>query len=163
MKLIILFFCVVFYLFTFSQVDNEKFVSGLNVAQIENSIIKLINDYRVSKKLNSLIIDTSLSNACRSWSDSTIKSVKKVGHLEGEHSNCGMIENIAGWGVAASPFIPLNNNIFYINLPNDIFNGWVKSPGHNYAMLYPAKTIGVGASIIYFNNSVFVSVVMRTK
>jgi uncharacterized protein YkwD len=86
-----------------------------------------------------------------------------MGHLEGEHSNCGMIENISGWGVAASPFIPLNNNIFYLELPNDIFNGWVKSPGHNYAMLYPAKTIGVGVSIIYFNNSVFVSVVMRTK
>ena len=163
MKLIILFFCVVFYLFTFSQIDNEKFISGLNVAQIENSIIKLINEYRVSKKLNSLIIDTSLSNDCRSWSDSTIKSVKKLGHLEGEHSNCGIIENISGWGVVASPFIPLNNNIFYLDLPKDIFNGWLKSSKHNYAMLYSAKTIGVGISIIYFNNSVFVSVVMRTK
>ena len=136
------------------HLDAKKYAaSDINIKSFESDLLALINDYRKSKGLSSLVVDSNLYKASTIQSDYMV-SINQVTH---KNSNIGFetppqrIEYFYkhSYGVAGEN--ACTGNLYDCALDNEtpaeqIFRIWKSSPGHNHNMLNPNYTI-IGLSL----------------
>ena len=134
--------------------DAMKYAaSDINIKQFEAELLNLINNYRNSKGLSSLVVDSNLYKASTMQSDYMV-SINEVTH---KNSNVGFetfTQRIQyfyknNYGVSGENACTGSLKLcFYDNETpaQQIFNIWKDSPGHNQNMLNP-KYSKIGLSL----------------
>jgi uncharacterized protein YkwD len=123
-------------------------VNNIDVEYLEGLVLEKINEYRVSKGLNSLELNKSEINYSRKHSEKMVKEEKLFHNLEPSEF--------------PSPFLSIavencNNVVLngsYEDIANKIVISWKYSPGHNQNLLNPNITL-VEMGIVYTNTTVY--------
>ena len=126
--------------------SGKERIAALN-STFESELISLINNYRQSKGLNSLLVHSDLMRASR-------YHAADMGHENYfEHATHNRINNQLQRGVSTfkrikrfySGFANTENCGAGYYSPDAVFKGWVDSPGHHVNLLNENSThIGVG-------------------
>ncbi len=119
----------------------------VNFDSLVTVTINKINQFRVKNNLNTLTPDKGLNSYSKSWSDVCLASQVKHSDIV---ANGIKAENIH-FSMAFGAWI-FGNDLFY-TIPNDIFTGWLNSPGHKKNMLTNNVTkIGLSISTYFDGN-----------
>jgi uncharacterized protein YkwD len=162
MKKLFLVFSVAVSSFGFSQVKLTRdhlikidsiVKSEINFTSIETELVVLINAYRLSLNLDTLLYNSSIQAAAKFQLDYCV-SINKLTH-DNEGNLQGILERadkISGsYSVAAGEVLAgmlLHYAVAYNqSIAQYIFNQWKTSPGHNAIITSPKmKTIGISVS-----------------
>jgi len=158
MKTLLTFLILLIHSISFCQLSTDNYIEKMKAPLIKyyktvnfDSLcivtVCKINEYRKKNNLNELEVDNSLNKYSKDWSDTCIKYRNFL-----QHSNISKqgikAENIH---FSTTPFNcwVLGKKIFY-TLPDETFNGWLKSEGHRQNMLKDGVTkIGLSVSSFY--------------
>jgi uncharacterized protein YkwD len=115
------------------QAAPSKVSDPVNDAVVRDSF-KLINDYRVSKKLKPLKWNPKLAVWSQTWADQLKLDVPKDSFTAANWHNPTFYTNYpAGWNGAGE-------NVAFNTTAKTMFDWWVNSPDHNANMLNPNFT-----------------------
>ncbi len=111
-----------------------------DVAAMEKSVHRQINQYRRSKGLPALKLDSRISAIARQHSKQMSDNQVAFGH-SGSSSRYKAISKLIPWkGVAEN----VAYNMGHSNPGKVAVDGWKKSPGHNRNMLGKYQVTGIG-------------------
>ena len=161
MKKLFLVFSVAFSSFAFGQTTSDvhvttkeefaaaklKATSPYDIKVYEIQVIKLVNEYRISKGLNALEYDTSLYKAAIMQSDymAVNSKVTHYNSTDGMYSHVSRIQHFLGRSTKAAAECCTNSSLFInfirnYNHAQFIFDAWKNSKPHNSILLDPAET-----------------------
>lgn len=127
--------------------------SNINFKLIESELIVLINAYRLSLNLDTLIYDSNIQKAAEYQVNYNI-SINKL-----THSNIGSMNDLltrveqftsirpSTAGEVLANMAPLFSSAYNQTIAQFIIDMWKKSPGHNSILISPRmKSIGVSVN-----------------
>jgi uncharacterized protein YkwD len=127
--------------------------SNIDFKAIESELIVLINAYRLSLNLDTLIFDSNVQKSAKFQVDYNI-SINKLTHdnLGSMHSVLDRVEKFTGnrpnkGGEVLANMSPLFSSGYDQTIAEFVFAMWKKSPGHNAILISSnTKLIGVYVS-----------------
>ncbi|MFJ7951928.1 S-layer homology domain-containing protein [Lysinibacillus sp. NPDC096418] len=126
-------------------IDNEK----VDETELENYVIKLVNEHRATQGLSPLTKNSLLTNAAEK------RAMEIVDHFSHNRPNgdkyvTAVQEQNYNWGYAAENIAKFSTQSITQKSAETLFNMWKNSQGHNANMLSKdAEDIGIG---IYINS-----------
>ena len=140
---------------TSAQIERAASIvkSNIDFKAIESELIVLINAYRLSLNLDTLIFDSNVQKAAKFQVDYNI-SINKLTHdnLGSMHSVSDRVEKFTSnrpnkGGEVLANMSPLFSSGYDQTIAEFIFTMWKTSPGHNAILISPnTKLIGVYVS-----------------
>ncbi len=116
----------------------------LKAQKLRNDFLTLINNYRKSKGLNTLVLDNCLNKAAQEhteWMDNVLKDINHTGK-----NGSKFWDRCSNAGCSCDA-----ENIHYgSSTASGSFNSWKNSQGHNLNMLGNHTNIGIGVSGFYW-------------
>jgi uncharacterized protein YkwD len=140
---------------TSAQIERAASIvkSNIDFKAIESELIVLINAYRLSLNLDTLIFDSNVQKAAKFQVDYNI-SINKLTH-DNLGSMYGVLDRVEKFtlvrpstaGEVLANMSPLFSSGYDQTIAEFIFTMWKNSPGHNKILVSPKmKTIGVSVS-----------------
>jgi uncharacterized protein YkwD len=131
--------------------------SNIDFKAIESELIVLINAYRLSLNLDTLLFDSNVQKAARFQVDYNI-SINKLTH-DNLGSMSGVLDRVEKFtdkrpnkgGEVLANMSPLFSSGYNQTIAEFIFAMWKKSPGHN-TILISSSTKLIGVSVGRANN-----------
>ena len=138
--------------------QNSLAIKSFNCDSSSLETIKLVNKYRKSKGLSSLVVDTSLMSYAKEYSK-YLSTNNKLLHSSIEQTNIKAenLYNKSTFGMYILTYEELSK------VPSECVTGWKGSDGHNKNMLISDVTrIGIG-TYISSTNSFRLNIVMVVR
>ena len=131
--------------------------SNINFNEIESELIALINVYRLSLNLDTLVFDSNVQKAAKFQVDYNI-SINTLTHSNLGSMN-GVLDRVEKFtltrsrtaGEVLANMSPLFSSVYDQTIAEFIFTMWKKSPGHN-TILISSNTKLIGVSVGRKNN-----------
>ncbi|MGB3637643.1 MAG: CAP domain-containing protein [Rivularia sp. (in: cyanobacteria)] len=122
--------------------SSKSVNAASDVAAIEKSVHRQINQYRKEKGLPPLKLNGEISKIARQHSKQMADKQVPFGH-SGSSSRYNKISKVVPWrGVAEN----VAYNMGYQNPGKNAVEGWIKSPGHNRNMVGKYQVTGIGVA-----------------
>lgn len=116
--------------------------SSADASTLEKSVYQKVNQYRKSKKLPPLKLNSAISQQARKHSEAMAKGKVPFSH-DGFDNRIKAIANSLNYR-SASENVAFNQG--YPNPDQQAVEGWIKSPGHRKNMEGNFDTTGIGVS-----------------
>ncbi len=113
-----------------------------DVAAMEKSVHRQINQYRKEKGLPALKLNSELSKIARVHSKRMADNKIAFGH-NGSSSRYNKISKLINYRAVAEN---VAYNMGYSNPGKNAVEGWIKSPGHNLNMIGKYQVTGIGVA-----------------
>lgn len=140
---------------TTSVISEATAASVTATPELTQELMEIINEHRTSLSLDPLVFDDGLSSIAQEHSEAMAAKEREFGH-DGFSTRCSEAREVLGGGNLCSENVAQDQRN-----PKEVFNSWMKSPGHrshieNSRLTHTGLAYSVDETGIIFWTEIFV-------
>jgi uncharacterized protein YkwD len=141
------------------NLSDTKISQNSNLANLENAAFQQVNNYRKSRKLPALQLNSNISEQARIHSQNMARGKVAFSH-DGFHNRAKIISQKISYQAVAEN---VAFNMGYSDPVKEAVEGWIKSAGHRHNMEGNYNLTGMGIALNPKGEYYFTQIFMKTR